>query len=327
MIIKGMNSAKAILLLHVFVSVIFAQDYFKKANELYDNGKYKEAVPMYRAAIKNGQLEPYSWFNLGNALVHLEQKHVAIVAYKRAAELMPGFAKPWVLLGDISFSYNDYAQATVYYNRALEAGEKSEHLYYAIALSYLNLKAYTLAERYFEQTINENPDRLEAWFGLAECAKEMRNIELATEILKKALQKSVNVSGDLYYTISYYYLQQDSLKASIHAMENGLYLDSKNYNARRYLASLYERNNSPWAAIWILEQGIAIGKGVKELEIDLAEIYFKQKRYNEALAHYEKAMKAGSSVARVGVENIGNMFFNQGDTLQAENVYKLLRQK
>ncbi|MDR2581998.1 MAG: tetratricopeptide repeat protein [Fibromonadaceae bacterium] len=302
-----------------------AEDFFKKANELYDAGKYAEAVPAYRAAIKNEQMEPYAWFNLGNTLVHLKQNHVAIVAYKRASELAPSFAKPWILLGDISYSYGDYGQAVAYYGRAVELGENNEHLNYALASAYLNLKAFLLAERYFEQTINENPDRLEAWFGLAECARQTGNYQLAAEILQKALQKSVNISPDLHYTLSYYYLQQDSLKAAIRSMENGLYLDSKNYSARRYLAGLYENGNSPWMAIWTLEQGIAIGKGLKELEMDLAEIYFKQKRYGEALEHYQRAMKAGSATARIGIENVGHAFYNQGDTLQAQAAYKMLR--
>ncbi|MCL2101215.1 MAG: tetratricopeptide repeat protein [Fibromonadales bacterium] len=309
----------------VFVSLAFSQDFFKRANELYDAGKYQEAVPMYRAAINNEQLEPYAWFNLGNSFVHLGANNRAMFAYKRAAELAPNFAKPWVLLGDISYSYGGYGQAIVYYSRAEELGEKSEHLSYAMASAYLNLKAHVLAERYFEQTLNENPDRLEAWLGLAECARQTGDFELAVEVLQKALQKSINVSQDLHYTLSYYYLQQDSLKAAIRSMENGLYLDSKNYNARRYLASLYESANSPWMAIWTLEQGIASGLGIRELEMDLAEIYFKQKRFGEALAHYQKAMKAGSAAARIGIENVGNAFYNLGDTLQAESTYRMLR--
>jgi tetratricopeptide (TPR) repeat protein len=316
---------KFFLLIALIVSLAHGEDFFKKANELYDAGRYAEAVPMYRAAIKHGQLEPYSWFNLGNALVHLKQNHVAIVAYKRAVELAPSFAKPWVLLGDISYLQGDYGQAAVYYGRALELGEKNEHLHYAMASAYLNLKAFAYAERYFEQTLNENPDRLEAWLGLAECARQTGDYHLAAETLERALQKTVSVSPDLYYTLSYYYLQQDSLKAAIRSMENGLYLDSKNFSARRYLASLYEKGNSPWMAIWTLEQGIAAGKGLRELEMDLAEIYFKQRRYNEALEHYQKALKAGNPAARMGIENVGHAFYNQGDISQAENAYKMLR--
>ena len=65
-----------------------ADDFFFKANELYDQGRYKESVKYYRAAIDDGRYEPFAWFNLGNALVQLGNKEVAMVAYKRTVELL-----------------------------------------------------------------------------------------------------------------------------------------------------------------------------------------------------------------------------------------------
>jgi Tfp pilus assembly protein PilF len=59
--------------------------------------------------------------------------------------------------------------------------------------------------------------------------------------------------------------------------------------------------------------------------MDLAEIYFKQKRLSEAFEHYQKAMKIGSSAARTGIENVGHAFYNQGDTLRAETAYNMLK--
>ena len=76
-----------------------AEDYFFKANELYDQGKFKESIPLYRAAIDEGRYEPFAWFNLGNAMVQLDRKQVAMVAYKRTVELLPNFEKAWMLLG------------------------------------------------------------------------------------------------------------------------------------------------------------------------------------------------------------------------------------
>ena len=70
---------RLLLLLLLFVGQAFpAEDYFFKANELYDQGKYKEAVPLYRAAIDEGRYEPFAWFNLGNSLVQLDRKQVAM---------------------------------------------------------------------------------------------------------------------------------------------------------------------------------------------------------------------------------------------------------
>jgi len=36
-------------------------------------------------------------------------------------------------------------------------------------------------------------------------------------------------------------------------------------------------------------------------------------------------MKAGSATARIGIENVGHAFYNQGDTLQAQAAYRMLR--
>ena len=68
-----------ILLLSLALPLLAAEDYFFKANELYDQGKFKEAVPLYRAAIDEGRYEPFAWFNLGNAMVQLDRKQVAMV--------------------------------------------------------------------------------------------------------------------------------------------------------------------------------------------------------------------------------------------------------
>ena len=72
-----------LLFLLLPLNVFAADDFFFKANELYDQGRYKESVKYYRAAIDDGRYEPFAWFNLGNALVQLGKKEVAMVAYKR----------------------------------------------------------------------------------------------------------------------------------------------------------------------------------------------------------------------------------------------------
>ena len=100
-----------LLLLLSALHVHAAEDYFFKANELYDQGKFKESVPLYRAAIDEGRYEPFAWFNLGNAMVQLDRKQVAMVAYKRTVELLPTFEKAWMLLGDLYYLGGDVGEA------------------------------------------------------------------------------------------------------------------------------------------------------------------------------------------------------------------------
>ena len=80
-------------------------------------------------------------------------------------------------------------------------------------------------------------------------------------------------------------------------------------------------------AIFTLEEGLRHKKGLGDLNVDLGQIYFSQKRYDEALDCYMKAWLAGNSQGRIGAENVGHVFSNAGDEEKAEAIYKRIREK
>jgi tetratricopeptide (TPR) repeat protein len=322
--------AKIFWIVCVFALGTFAkQDFFVQGNQLYDQGKFLEAVKYYRAAIQNGQMEPYAWFNLGNSLVQLGKNNLAIVAYKRSTELAPKFVRPWVLLGDLYFIHGDIGKAIASFNRARRLGDESEHVHFALAECYRKGRAYTAAQREYETVLKLNPDRMDCWFALAEIYEKIEDYSEAIRVLRRALQLTVTAGADVQFYLAYLYLQLDSVPQGIGALEEGLMLNPGNLMARRHLAVLYQQQNSPWLAIFTLEQGI-LQKTLaqsRDIEVDLGQIYFDQKRYSEALDHFIKAWKGGSSQGRIGAENVGNTWFNLGDTLQSQIAYRRVRMK
>ena len=323
--------AKALFVVSLFfllpVCTHAADDYFFKANELYDQGKFKEAVPLYRAAIDEGRYEPFAWFNLGNALVQLDRKQVAMVAYKRTVELLPNFEKAWMLLGDLYYLADSPGDAIAAYRRAIELGVESDHVHFALAECYLKGRDWTLAQKNFERALQLNPDRMDAWYGLAEVYEKLGDYEYAIKTLQNALQMTATAGADVHFTLAYYYRSMDSTRQSLNEMENGILMDPENVSARRYLAQMYVKNNSPWMAIFTLQEGLRHNKGKGDLNLDLGQIYFNQKRYDEAFECYMKAWLAGSSQGRIGAENVGHVFSNAGDTEKAESLYRRIREK
>lgn len=318
-----------LVLILMRVPTFAKQDFFAQGNQFYDQGKYMDAVKYYRAAIQEEQMTPFAWFNLGNTLVQLGKHHLAVVAYRRSAELAPTFVRPWLLLGDLYFIHGDIGLAVASYKRARDLGDDSEHLHYALAECYRQGHDYTEAAREYEAVLKRNPDRIECWFSLAEIQEKMEDISQAVRVLKEAIQLTPTAGADAYFYLAYLQLQQDSLKPAITAMEDGLLLNPGNQMARRHLATLYAEQNSPWMSIFTLEQGLS-GKGSREdrdLEVDLGQIYFEQQRFPEALDHFIRAWKYGSTQGRIGAENVGNAWFNLGDSLQAENAYRRVRLK
>ncbi|MDD7299580.1 MAG: tetratricopeptide repeat protein [Fibrobacter intestinalis] len=305
----------------------FAQDFFKQANELYDKGEYKQAVKMYRAAIQDGRYEPFAWFNLGNTLVQLKKNNIAIVAYKRTVELMPDFAKAWILLGDLYYLGGDFGLAIAAYYRALELGEESDHIHYALGECFIRSNSLAFAQKHFEKATQLNPDRIDAWYGLAEVYEKLGDYEYAIRTLKRAVDNAVSAGADVHYTLSHYYSKMDSSKKAIREMESGLLTDPRNTSARRFLAQMYLQDASPWMAIFTLEEGLRFQKDSDRLHVDLGQIYFAQKRYDEALEHYMTAWKMGNSQGRIGAENVGNTFYNAGDEKKAQEIYLRIIQR
>lgn len=302
-------------------------DFFFKANELYDQGKFKEAVRYYRAAIDDGKYEPFAWFNLGNASVQLGKKNIAMVAYKRTVELLPDFHKAWMLLGDIYYLDGATPEAIAAYKRVLELDAETDHVHFALAECYLKGKDWTLAQKHFERALQLNPDRMDAWYGLAEVYEKLGDYEYAIKTLRNALQMTATAGADVHFTLAHYYRSMDSTRLAMNEMENGLLLDPENVSARRYLSVMYQKANSPWMAIFTLEEGLRHKKGIAELNLDLGQIYFTQKRYDEAFECYMKAWLAGNSQGRIGAENVGHVFSNAGETEKAETLYARIREK
>lgn len=314
--------AVAILFALALCPSLFAEDFFKQANELYDKGDYKRAVKMYRAAIQDGRYEPFAWFNLGNTLVQLDKKNIAIVAYKRTVELMPDFSRAWILLGDLYYLGGDYGLSISAYSRALELGEESDHIHYALAESFLKSHGLALAQKHFEAATRLNPDRIDAWYGLAEVYERLGDYEFAVKTLKRAVDNTASAGADVHYTLSHYYAKMDSTKKAIREMESGLLTDPQNTSARKFLAQMYLADDSPWMAIFTLEEGLRFKKGRDQLYVDLGQIYFSQKRYGEALENYMEAWKLGNAQGRIGAENVGNAYYNAGDEAKSQEVYQ-----
>jgi tetratricopeptide (TPR) repeat protein len=65
---------------------------FKKANELYQKGNYKEAISLYEAIIRSGFVSAELYYNLGNAYYKTSEIPAAILNYERALKIKPGDA-------------------------------------------------------------------------------------------------------------------------------------------------------------------------------------------------------------------------------------------
>lgn len=86
-------TAYIILIMLPFSSMAKTQtEQFKRANDFYQKGKYKEAVQQYEVIIQSGYVSPELFYNLGNAYYKTSNLPAAILNYERSLKLRPGDA-------------------------------------------------------------------------------------------------------------------------------------------------------------------------------------------------------------------------------------------
>ncbi len=78
-----------ILMLFLLPISVFGQASFDKANELYQQEKFEEAVQVYEQILEGGQHSVELYYNLGNAYYKLNQIAPAIYNYEKALLLDP----------------------------------------------------------------------------------------------------------------------------------------------------------------------------------------------------------------------------------------------
>lgn len=84
-----------IMLVFMFSASVYSfepKSEFKKANDLFNDGKYDKAAETYNSLIDSGFKESEIYFNLGNSYFRLEKIPHAILCYERARRLNPGDA-------------------------------------------------------------------------------------------------------------------------------------------------------------------------------------------------------------------------------------------
>lgn len=84
---------KKVLYILTFITSVLGsaqnQSLFEEANDLYNNGKYSEAIQKYEAILNNGEHSSEVYFNLGNSHYKLNNIAPSIFYYEKALQLSP----------------------------------------------------------------------------------------------------------------------------------------------------------------------------------------------------------------------------------------------
>jgi tetratricopeptide (TPR) repeat protein len=220
--------------------------------------QYDRALETYRDGVRQfpGDADIYNGIAVTNE--HLGRMDEAEVAYRRAVELAPDFAKAWLNLGKLYLKQKSLKKAQGAFIAALEQDLRPSIQY-------------------------------EANYNLGQCYMVKRIFPQARDAFVQALEHK---QGHLaYYNLSAAYNQLGQTKEQLHSLEQAVRLDSSFAPAHRNLGVLYIQRKEYAAAEAALQQAILHDPASPIAYRHLAELYKRMGRADRARAAYEAAQR------------------------------------
>ncbi|KAH0792245.1 TPR Domain containing protein [Histomonas meleagridis] len=189
--------------------------------------KYNEAAPIFARLY---QLHPHTIEGIdiySTVLWQLKDERTLDQLARRAIELAPSRAEPWIAVGNLLSLQHNTEGAIQMFQRASSIDRSNS---YSLALAgheMLLLDSLAEAAKLFRQSIDINPNEWSAWYGIGSVHFRQDNFGAAEYYTKKALELNP-MNSVLYYVYGMVMCKCNRNEEAIEMFDKALELDKNN---------------------------------------------------------------------------------------------------
>jgi hypothetical protein len=139
----------------------------KKAVEMYNQGRYKDAEVLFKKALSLNPKYAEAYANLGALYAKFKIYQKAIELYKYSIKLKPSYAGAYTNLGNALNKTKRFEEAVYFHKIAISLDNKSANNFSNCASAYKNLGRFDLAKAYYQKAIELDKNHINAHFDLS----------------------------------------------------------------------------------------------------------------------------------------------------------------
>jgi tetratricopeptide (TPR) repeat protein len=277
--------------------------YLRQANRLYNRGKYRQAIRLYKRAMARGENPTLGYFNMGNAYFQLGSLSHAIVYYQASIDAAPDFFMSRLNLAVAYYMSDEIGECIALLKRALELKPGHLKANMLLAAAYRRAGDLPRAAVAFERIYRRHPHKKEICLTLGEIYRELDDpVEAARWLLRYPRGGKQHVY--VLQVLAELYEGQGELDRAIFYLREVCSSGRKKRWAHYQLVLLLQRTGHALVALSEAEKALELYKDFAELALFAGNVAFKEKLYSRAERHYQRAVKLGSPSAVIGLENI-----------------------
>lgn len=129
-----------------------------RAHDLYVQGKFEEALALYKEILGVDPNVAFIHFNAGNCYYHLQNYEAAFQAFREAVRLKPDFFEAYINLANTSGRLKRFDEAIPLIEDAIRAYPANGTLFTSLGLLYLNSGQGAKAADCLEKAVAINPE-------------------------------------------------------------------------------------------------------------------------------------------------------------------------
>lgn len=170
------------------------------------------AIDAFKAAIDIRPEYAEAYCHLGITYLRFNMREEAIKALKEALQLRPDYEEALLNLGITYALSKRYKSAVSVLEKAVEIFQDAKAYYY-LGYSYTQLKKHAKATRAFRDSVDMDPDFLEAYLGLGAAYGAVENWRLGIKILNRAVLMEPQ-NAEVHFLLGMLHLGNDDLESA-----------------------------------------------------------------------------------------------------------------
>ncbi len=317
-----MKNLKLILLLTFCYFSAFGQNadsasiFFKKGMEEKTSRRHKLAYEHLRKAVAHKPEHLEAQKELGLVAIEIRQYEIAKAAFLKVNEMKANDHESIENLANLYFWTRKWDEAVKYALRMQEMkiGKRSN---YIIGKSYYEQENYGACFRYLDAAFKEEPANAEIPYLFARAFVDMSNYKMAAKYYQQAIVLD-STNPRWYYELAMSYSAIPDDRTALQYYEQAI---AKGYKMDN---DFIENMSNSYVLSGQGEKGIELMKKLLEkrpadlvLLNNIADTYYRLKKYQEAMDHWDKMLFYDKQNARA-LYMIGMCYQKKGDRAKGE---------
>jgi tetratricopeptide (TPR) repeat protein len=302
-------SQLAIIFTLLSVSTLCAQtqsadQILNQANSLYNNGRYAQAILLYRKAEERGANPVATSFNTANSLFQLNKLPEAAAAYRKAVNFSDGeFAPALSNLAAVLYRIGEYPESIAMYRRALSLDPSNASAWIYLAEAYQKTGDNAGALQALEKARQIDPQDISLVYQQSEIHIAMEEFEAAVSLVRDGYAKNPEETDFLTYLGDIHRLNKN-FSESVAAYREAIAIKPDDKELLYKLADCLAEDQKPYLAMDVLNQVMHIDSSFTDAAIFLGNLAFETEWLDRAENAYLIAGRHGNNEAVYGLQNV-----------------------